>query len=140
MEVKTRTLKSDLAHEVPKWELGYLEVTVKEGKKLLTEAQYAHVVQLFEELAYESDPTKSKTQDVRNIQEFYELRDKGGVLGNINLRVYFSILTEKKRNMILVLAVDKKEDEAQAPQHIITRVRHRLRIAKEIIEREKQKG
>ena len=59
MKVKTRTLKTDLAHETPQWELGYLEAAERDAKRFLTEEQYVHAIQLFEDLAYESDPTKS---------------------------------------------------------------------------------
>ena len=93
--------------------------------------EYAHVVQLFDELAFESNPSKSETQDVRSIEEFYELRDKGGVLGKKNVRVYFAII--KNRKLILALSVYKKEDESTTPPHIITRVRNRLRYAKELL-------
>ena len=138
MKVKTRTLKTDLAHETPQWELGYLEAAERDAKRFLTEEQYVHAIQLFEDLAYESDPTKSETQDVRKIFEFYELRDKGGILGKINLRIYFTIIEEKK--LILVLATYKKEDDGQVPPHIVIRVRNRLRVAKEEMAKNTQKG
>lgn len=89
-------------------------------------------------MAYESDPTKSATQDVRKIQEFHELRDKGGILGKIDLRVYFVVVEE--RRLILVLATYKKEDEDQVASHIVTRVRNRLRIAKDTMARQAREG
>jgi hypothetical protein len=137
-KLKTRALKTKVAHETPQWELGYLETAEEEAKSFLTKEQYAHAVQLFEDLAYEANPTKSKTQDVRDIDEFYELRDKGGVLGKINLRIYFTIF--QKRKLILVLVAYKKEDDGQVPRHIKIRVRNRLRRAKEILAKKKQKG
>ena len=131
-------VKPGTTHEVPIWELGYLEVAEIEGKKILDTEQYAHAVQLCEELAYEIDPANSETQDVRKIDEFYELRDKGGILGNINLRIYFTLFTERK--MIFVLKVYKKEDEDQTPQYIVICVRNRLRVAKEELVKNTQKG
>jgi hypothetical protein len=118
--------------------IGYLEAAEKDARNFLTEEQYAHSVQLFDELAYESDPTRSETQDVRKIHEFYELRDKGGILGKINLRVYFVVVEE--RRLILVLATYKKEDEDQVPPRIVIRVRNRLRIAKDIMAKGTKKG
>ena len=138
MKIKTRTVKPGTTHEVPIWELGYLEVAETEGRKILNEEQYAHVVQLFEDLAYERDPTNSETQDVRKIDEFFELRDKGGILGNINLRIYFTLFTERK--MIFILKAYKKEDDDQAPQYIVIGVRNRLRVAKEKLAKNIQKG
>jgi hypothetical protein len=138
MKVKTRTAKKHTAYEVPKWELGYLEAAEKDARGFLTDEQYAHVVQLFDDLAYESEPAKSQTQDVHRVHEFYELRDKGGVLGKINVRVYFAVIDERK--LILALATYKKEDEGQMPQHIVIRVRNRLRIALGALSEETQKG
>jgi len=130
VKVKTRTAKRS-AGDAPRWKLGYLEVAEKEARKLLTPDQYAHAVQLFDELAFESRPTQSQTQDVRKIEDFYELRDKGGILGNINLRIYFTVFKEQR--LILVLRTYKKEDDGQAPKHVKIRVRHRLRIAKDLM-------
>lgn len=139
MKARMRTLKkSELAHETPKWELGYLEAAEREARKFLTEEQYAHAIQLFDDLAYESNPSKSQTQNVSKIYEFYELCDKGGILGNINLRVYFTIFKERK--LILVLATYKKEIDGQVPQHIVIRVRNRLRVAKKEMVKNIQKG
>ena len=106
MKTKTRTAKRSVVHGAPKWKLGYLEGAEREARKLLTEEQHAHAIQLFDELACESDPANSQTQDVRRIEEFYELRDKGGVLGKINLRVYFAIFDNK--GLILALSTYKK--------------------------------
>ena len=60
------------------------------------------------------------------ISKFYELRDKGGVLGKINVRVYFAIIGDKK--IILTLSAYKKEDEGKTPKHVIVRARNRLKI------------
>ena len=129
MKAKIRTLETTVSCETPQWELGYLEVAEKEARKLLNEEQYAHAVQLFESLAYETDPFKSEVHDIRDIEDFYELRDKGGILGNINLRIYFTLF--KERRLIFVLKTYKKEDDGQVPSHIKISVRHRLRMAKE---------
>ncbi|MGD2095264.1 MAG: hypothetical protein PVH77_09690 [Phycisphaerales bacterium] len=138
MKIKTRTPKISKSYETPKWKLGYLEVAGKEGRKLLSKEQYAHAVQLVEDLAYEDNPTKSETQDVRDIDEFYELRDKGGILGRINLRIYFTLF--EKRKLIFVLMTYKKEDDGQVPRHVVIRVRNRLRIAREELVMKTQKG
>ena len=128
MKVKIRTPKEGVAHERPQWQLSYFDVAEEEARKILTDEQYAHVVECFRDLAHESDPTKSQTQDVGKIQEFYELREKGGILGKINIRVYFSLIESKK--LILVLSVYKKEQEGPPPGYVVTRARQRLRMAK----------
>ena len=128
MKAKTRTPRSADSGGPPKWMLGYLEEAEREARKFLTDDQYAHVVQLFDELAYEPDPAQSKTQRVEKIDDFYELKDKGGVLGKINVRVYFALFDE--RRLIFILCAYKKEDEGQTPPHIKIRVRNRLRIVR----------
>ena len=65
--------------------------------------------------------------DVRPIEGFYELRDKGGVLGNINLRVYFAVVHEER--LLLVLGCYMKEDEGRAPGYIKVRMKNLLRHA-----------
>lgn len=117
--------------EPSKWELGYLEAAEREARKLLTDEQYDHVVGLFDDLAYESDPTKSQTLDVSPIEDFYELSDKGGILGKINVRVYFTVVEDKR--LILALSVYKKEEEGKTPEHIKIKVRNRLREARKML-------
>lgn len=82
MKIKTRTAKSDGGRH-PVWDLGYLDAAAKDARRFLAEAQYAHIVQQFDDLAGESDPAQSDTVDVRPIDDFFELRDKGGLLGRL---------------------------------------------------------
>jgi mRNA-degrading endonuclease RelE of RelBE toxin-antitoxin system len=124
MKRKTRRPRGN-STETPQWELGYLEKAATEARKFLSEEQIAHVVELFDQLAYEPDPARSERVDVRKIEDFYEVRDKGGVLGKINVRVYFTVLG--KHRVILALHVYKKEDEGKPPRHVMTTVRRRLR-------------
>lgn len=79
----------------------HLDVAAKDARRFLDWDQYAHAIGLFDELATEENPRLSRTQDIRPIEGLYELRDKGGVLGRINLRVYFDVIDEGK--LILVL-------------------------------------
>jgi len=120
--------------EPPKWKLAYFEISAQEARSFLTEEQYEHAVEQFEELALEEDPTHPKTADVRSIEGFHELRDKGGVLGKINLRVYFSVC--KPARMIVVLGAYKKESEAQTPNWIVRRIKQRQRLLEEHLAKE----
>ncbi|MCC7291232.1 MAG: hypothetical protein IT449_04115 [Phycisphaerales bacterium] len=119
------------------WSLAYLDVTATEGRKLLTEDQYAHLVQQFEALSCEEDPRRSRTQDIRQIEDFWELREKGGLLGRMNVRVYFTVLESER--LILVLKVYKKEEEGQTPGYVKIAVRNRLRTALRLLA-EDQRG
>ncbi len=117
-----------------KWTLAYLDVAEKDGTSFLDPDQYAHAVSLFDDLASESNPRISDRQSVKKIDEFYELRDKGGILRKINLRVFFAVLDEKK--LILVLGSIKKEDEGAVPNYIVRKMRNRLREATRAMEPE----
>jgi hypothetical protein len=65
------------------------------------------------ELAKESDPTHSKTASVDALEDFWELRDKGGILGNINVRVFFFL--DKKNQALVVLGAIKKQNDGPTP-------------------------
>ena len=134
MEVKTREAQQGTRTETPKWTLAYLDIVETEARKFLTDNQYTHVVGLFDELAYEPEPWRSQTQNVEKIEDFYELKEKGGVLGKINVRVYFAIID--KRKLIMALAAYKKEAEGQTPTHMIIRVRNRLRQAMKLLQQQ----
>lgn len=71
-----------------RWNGLVLELAYKEAISFLDESQYLHLAHQVQELAREVDPTHSKTQSVSQVQVFYELRDKGGPLGRLNVRVF----------------------------------------------------
>ena len=127
MDVRTRTAKPpDGATAL--WELAYLDAANSDARKILDEDQYAHVIGLFDLLAAEENPRLPRTVDVRSIDAFYELRDKGGILGRLNIRVYFAVFDRQR--LILVLGCMKKEQEKKTPPYVITTMRNRLRHAK----------
>lgn len=95
------------------WSVWFLSSARSDANGILTDPQYQHVVMQFQELAREADPTHSETCSVKAIDSYYEFRDKGGVLGKINLRVFFSV--EKEHKSIVVLGVIKKEAEGKTP-------------------------
>ena len=63
---------------------------------------------------------------MRPIDDFFEVRDKGGVLGKINVRVFFFI--EFKSRTIVVLGAIKKENEGQTPGPTKLTMRRRMRL------------
>src|SRR6266540_4770184 len=63
----------------------------REARSFLTADQYEHGAGCMKDLAQHEDPTHSQTQRVESIDEFFELKDKGGILGKINLRVFFYV-------------------------------------------------
>lgn len=93
--------------------------------QFLSEAQYGHVIDLMQALAAEPDPRRPKSLTVARIDDFYELKDKGGILGKINLRVFF--IVEERDRVVLVLGAIKKEAEDQTPEWAKIRIRSRIR-------------
>ncbi len=91
----------------------------------LDEAQYQHLAIQFRELAGEADPTHSKLVSIDKIEDFYELRDKGGILGHINVRVFFGI--DDASRAIVVLGAIKKEKQGATPVGDKVRMRRRWR-------------
>lgn len=131
MDVITRAAKGPLHGAV--WTLSYVDAVDRDANKFLDADQISHVIQQFESLAYEVDPTHPATQSVEPIDIFYELRDKGGILGKINFRGFFAVLQSTRT--ILVLGCFKKEAEDKTPGYIVARMRNRLRLAEEILAR-----
>lgn len=98
---------------------------LRQETKFLNDAQKEYAIEQLRELARTKSPTLSPVLDVRPIEKYHELRDKGGVLAKINLRIYFYI--DKRQRTIVVLGADKKEQDGQTSQAIKIRMRHRLR-------------
>lgn len=107
------------------WSVCYLSIARAEAQAFLSEEQYAHAADLTKALAAEPNPRRPATVSVDQIEQFFELRDKGGVLGKINLRIYFVV--EDDARTILVLGAIKKEAEGQTPEWVKIRIRGRLR-------------
>ena len=104
-----------------RWSVHILEIAFREAVGFLKDYQYEHVSELIREL----DPSHSQTQSVDAIEDFFELRDKGGVLGNVNLRVFFYL--DKDRSVILILGAISKKNDGPTPLGDKVRVRNRLR-------------
>ncbi len=93
---------------------------------ILNKDQYNHMAEQVRELARQDDPSHSVTIDVRPIEEFFEIRDKGGILHNINVRVFYFIY-KKKRN-IVILGTIKKENNGPTPVGDRITMRRRMRL------------
>lgn len=91
----------------------------------LSAAQYEHIAQQVRELAREHDPSHSETQSVREVSDFLELRDKGGILGKKNVRVFF-FLHQPTRELVILGAINKNS-ENQLPAGDRIRISRRRR-------------
>jgi hypothetical protein len=74
------------------------------------------------ELAREEDPTHSQTASIDAVENFWELRDKGGILGGMNVRLFFVL--DKKIRALVVLGAIKKQNDGPTP------LGHRRRMAR----------
>jgi hypothetical protein len=119
-------VKEGHGHPEYQWSVGILDVAATEAGKILSESQYHHLAIQVQELARQGDPTHSPIVDVRAIEEFHELRDTGGVLGGLNVRVFFS--DEAHERWIIILGVTKKQNNGPTPQGDKVRMRRRLRM------------
>lgn len=95
------------------WSVAILDVAHADSDRELTPPQYQHLAAQFRELARQREPSKPITEDVRPIEDFFELRDKGGPLGRYNVRVFFGI--DHQARTIVVLGVIKKQNSGQTP-------------------------
>jgi len=103
-----------------------LELSTQEARGFLSDSQYSHVAQQFRQLCREDEPTTSDVIDVRPIHDFHELRDKGGPLGNINVRVFFFVHHER-RNLVILGSINKKND-GPTPLGDVRRMARRKRL------------
>ena len=106
-----------------------LDLSHREALEFLSEGQRRHLALQVQELADEDDPTHSATVDVRPIEDFHEIRDRGGVLGNINVRVFFGVDDRNKDDKrIVVLGTIKKQNDGPTPKGDRLRMRRRWKM------------
>jgi hypothetical protein len=108
-----------------RWSVHLLDVAFDEAMSFLDADQYQHAAQLVKELAREQDPSHSAGQSVDAVGDFLELRDKGGILRNINLRVFFHL--DADRSVLVVLGAIHKKNDGPTPPWVKTRINNRLR-------------
>jgi phage-related protein len=88
--------------------------------------QYEHLARQVRELATQDDATRSATVDVRPVEDFYEIRDKGGVLRRLNVRVFYFV--HKPSRAVVVLGAIKKENDGHTPLGDKVTMRRRMRL------------
>jgi hypothetical protein len=110
-----------------RWSVWIVSLAFDEAMSFLTPVQYEHLAMQFKELALQDDPTHSVSVSVRSMapESYYELRDKGGVLGNINVRVFFGV--DKESRAIVVMGTISKKNDGPTPIGDVIRIRRRWR-------------
>lgn len=95
----------------------------KEGREILSEGQYLHVKDLLKQLVGFAERDFESNLTLGTFHEFWALKEKGGILGNKNLRVYFK--HHPPGNEVVVLHAYKKEDEGSPPPDLKIKLRNR---------------
>lgn len=108
------------------WSVVSLQFVRKERAKLFTELESNHIADVVRQLAKEESPPLSELVDVRGIEDFYEIRDKGGPLGTKNVRVFFGL--DKEDRSIVLLGAILKQNNGNTPLGDIIRIRRRWRL------------
>jgi hypothetical protein len=117
-----------------KWNVDVLGQSHEEAMAFLNEEQYEHLSRQVREVAKEDDPGHCSTVDVKAIEDFYEIREKGGGLRKLNVRIYFSVYM--RTHTLVILGVIKKENEGQTPTGVRFTMRRRMRLYLESLEQE----
>ncbi len=107
------------------WGVYILDCAFDEAMGFLSADQYQHVAMQFKELARETDPTHPKSASVDAVEDFHELRDKGGILGGMNVRVFFDV--DKSKQVLVILGAIKKQNDGPTPMGDKRRMARRKR-------------
>lgn len=124
---KTRKQETSqgLAGGQGRYKVVVLACAKREGRKILNAGQYEHVSDIVKRLVDFDDAQEMSDMRIGPIGDFFELKEKGGLLGNINLRLFFGRLNRERE--IVVVKAYKKEEESQTPRHVVLNVESRLR-------------
>ena len=106
------------------WGIALLSVVKKEAE-CLTQAQRRHLAMQLRELAGQDEPTRSDSISLDEIEAFHELRDWGGILGDLNVRLFFGV--DKNNRLLVVLGIIKKKNNGPTPLGDKVRMRRRWR-------------
>jgi len=107
------------------WNVDLLNEAHADAIGFLTEGQYWHLSAQVRELAMAAEPTQSDTVDIRPVQQFHEIRDKGGILQKINARVFLYV--HQQTRTIVVLGAFNKQNDGQTPAHVVQTMDRRRR-------------
>jgi len=96
------------------WNVDVLDCAHQEAIAFLSEEQHACLRELVKELARWPEPSNQPLIDVRRVADVFEIRDKGGLLGKINVRIFFCI--DHDTRTIAVLSVINKKNDGPTPK------------------------
>jgi hypothetical protein len=107
------------------WNVWILDAAFEDAMDFLSPLQYEHMAELVRDLATHSDPTQSDALSLDKIETFHELRDWGGVLCGLNVRLFYGV--DKKSRGIVVLGIIAKKNNGATlvPDRVLMRNRWR---------------
>lgn len=102
-----------------------LDIAKEEGRGMLDGVQYAHMVDVEKRLVKWGKADELSDLRIEKINDqIWELKEKRGPLRKKNIRVFFSVVEERRE--VVVLKTYKKETEGQTPRHVIISAEDRL--------------
>jgi hypothetical protein len=103
---------------------------VRSEGRFLSAGQYDHGKEILRDIACHADPTHSETQSVFlvELEQYHCVQDKGGILGKINLHIFFYV--DKEHGAILILGIHNKNYDGPIRKAVRIRMRRRLRLYK----------
>lgn len=107
------------------WSVEVLEAAVREEEDLLEPPERAHIRHCLKDLAMTSNPSHCKTQSIKPVEDYHELREKSAAVRGRNIRVFFGI--DKARRTLVVLGIIDKKNDGATPVDIKARMRFRWR-------------
>ena len=124
---KATKLKAEGSGAPPglKWSVLSLSFAKKEQDNLLSESQREHLKAQVCTLASEDDPGHSIFCSVDKVEDFFELREWGGPLNGLNVRLFFGLC--KKARAIVILGIISKQNNGPTPLGDKVRMRVRWR-------------
>ena len=95
-----------------------LRAAIKDGRAFLNDGQYVHLRDIVRRLGEWNNREEMNDLRIAPIQGLWELKEKGGILGRINARIFFAYL--KDRRQIVVFGALKRRErgsDAQTYRH-----------------------
>ncbi len=107
------------------WTVDLMGPASADARKVLTTDQYNQIASQFTLLAANDEATRHELLDIRPIENYHELRDKGGIFGRTNVRVFYFAIKDPR--IIVILGVVKKENDGPTQMHTKFTMRKRRR-------------
>lgn len=109
-----------------RWHVLSLNFAYRDARRLLDDDQYYYIAEQVLDLAAQIDPTHPEGLSVDAVDDFFELRERGGILNGLNVRIFFAI--DDVRQAIVVLGVIHKQNNGPTPIADKIRINRRLRL------------